>query len=58
MMLKNSQAAKEVVCGSQSVGEEVQALFSVTVDLRKRKRERSSEKENDTELIPYVTDES
>lgn len=27
------QVAKEVVCSSQSVGEEIQALFSVTVDL-------------------------
>lgn len=36
--LKNSRVAKEVVCRSQSVGEEIQALFCITVDLRKTLR--------------------
>lgn len=39
--LRNLRVAKEVVCCPQSVGEEIQALFSVTVNLRSE-----SEREN------------
>lgn len=35
---ENSQVAKKVVSSSQSIGEEVQALFSVTVDLKQSRK--------------------
>lgn len=37
--LENSRVAKEEVSYSQSVGEQVQALFSITVDLQDTERE-------------------
>lgn len=37
--LENSRVAKEEVSCSQSVGEQVQALFSITVDLQDTERE-------------------
>lgn len=43
----NSRVAKEVVFCSQSVGEEIQALFSIAVDLKQTVRKiYSCEKEN------------
>lgn len=37
--LENSRVAKEEVSCSQSVGEQVQALFSITVDLQDTERD-------------------
>ena len=37
--LKYLRVAKEVVFCSQSVGEQIQALFSITVDLRQTKKQ-------------------
>lgn len=45
---ENSQVAKKVVSTSQSVGEEIQALFSIAVDLRQSRRHWNKNTETKT----------
>lgn len=51
--MENSQVAKKVVSSSQSIGEEVQALFSITVDLKQsRKHLKKNMKQEQLEYKP------